>query len=206
MGISNYELMRDKMEKKFLDFDQEKMIEKYALKHDGDYLYLNFIGREYRIGRKSGRVELTDDHFVTAVHAGYNDAMTIFDVLSRTEEESCLSGRFVSLNGLKGTVHAAAGGELFTSAAKSFEHRVEQLSAACEALGGSREGVGDVSARIQLFDFLPVILQFWDSDDEFPPTLKIMWDENILSCMHFETTFFAAGHLLERLRDIMGQI
>ena len=47
---------------------------------------------------------------------------------------------------------------------------------ACERLGGSPGKVGDVSYTIPLFDFFPVMLQFWDGDDEFGPVLKIMWD------------------------------
>ena len=32
-----------------------------------------------------------------------------------------------------------------------------------------------------------------------------MWDENILSYMHYETTWFAAAHLWERLAGLMEQ-
>lgn len=45
---------------------------------------------------------------------------------------------------------------------------------------------------------MPVVLQFWDADDEFDAALKIMWDTNTLDFMHFETTFYAANHLLQR--------
>ena len=46
-----------------------------------------------------------------------------------------------------------------------------------------------------------MILQFWDADEEFEAVLKIMWDENILDYMHYETTYFAASHLLSRLKE-----
>ena len=44
----------------FLKYDQDKLIKKYGLKNDEDYLYLKYIGTEYRmelsnIGRKNGR-------------------------------------------------------------------------------------------------------------------------------------------------------
>ena len=64
--------------------------------------------------------------------------------------------------------------------------------------------MGDVSYKIPLFDFLPVILQFWDADEEFDSVLKFMWNENILDYMHYETTFFAASHLLSRLTELAG--
>lgn len=206
MKTSNYDRMRDQMETEFLHYDQEKMIRKYELEHDRSYLYLTFVGRRCRINRSSGRVEWTEDHFVHAVHADYNISMTIFDVLCYAKDDCCLSGRFVPVSQLKGTIQSASpGNTMFDSVAKKFDHRSEQLSRACELLGGQKENVGDVSYRIPLFDFLPVILQFWNSDEEFPPVLKLMWDENILSYMHFETTFFAAGHLWERLEGMIEQ-
>lgn len=206
MKTSNYDQMRDRMETEFLNYDQEKMIRKYGLVHDGAYLYLTFVGRNCRISRDSGRVEWTEDDFRHAVHADYNVSMTIFDVLCYAGEDCCLSGRFMPVSQLKGTVQSATPGkDLFAGTAKKFDRCAGQLARACELLGGQKETVGDVSYRIPLFDFLPVILQFWESDEEFPPVLKLMWDENILSYMHFETTFFAAGHLLERLLEVMDR-
>ena len=228
MKASNYDLMRDQMETEFLNYDQEKMIRKYGLAHDDKYLYLTFVGRKCRIGRNSGRVEWTEDDFCHAVHADYNISMTIFDVLCYAKDDCCLSGRFMPVNQLKGTVQSASPGkDMFGGTAKKFDGHTGRLARACELLGGQKERVGDVSYRIPLFrwypakcadarrnlrdsvscqtDSLPVILQFWESDEEFPPVLKLMWDENILSYMHFETTFFAAGHLLERLNGLMGE-
>lgn len=206
MRESNYDRMRDQMEREFLKYDQERMIARYGLAYDSSYLYLNFVGRTYRVGRDNGRVEWSPDGLLTAVHAGYNETMTIFDVLCYAKDGCGLSGRFVPVNQLKGTVQASTAGEpLFRRAAKVFEHRTGLLSASCELLGGKCEPVGDVSYRLPIFDFLPVVLQFWDSDEEFEPVLKLMWDENILSYMHYETTWFAASHLWERLAELMEQ-
>ena len=54
-----------------------------------------------------------------------------------------------------------------------------------------------------MFDFLPVTLQFWDADDEFDAVLKIMWDRRTLDFMRYETTYYAAGRLLERLEELI---
>lgn len=54
-----------------------------------------------------------------------------------------------------------------------------------------------------MFEFLPIVLQYWDSDEEFPPMLKIMWDKNIINYMHYETTYFAASHLLKRIQELV---
>ena len=63
---------------------------------------------------------------------------------------------------------------------------------------------GDVTYRIPVTPFFPVLLQFWESDEEFPPQLQLMWDRNADSFLHFETTFFLQGDLLERLKKAMA--
>jgi hypothetical protein len=50
-----------------------------------------------------------------------------------------------------------------------------------------------------------VLLQFWEGDEEFPPKLLILWDRNTDQFMHFETTFYLQGDLLDRLRRIMEE-
>ena len=44
-ATSNYDRMRDAMEREFLRYDQARMIDKFSLAHDPSYLYLNFVGR-----------------------------------------------------------------------------------------------------------------------------------------------------------------
>ena len=49
-----------------------------------------------------------------------------------------------------------------------------------------------------------MILRFWESDDEFPASLQILVDKNILDFMHYETLMFAMSHVLRRLKEEMG--
>lgn len=206
MGKSNYDAMRDAMEPEFLKYDQDRMINRFGLIHDREYLYIRFVGTKYRVNRFSGRVEACLQSEEGYLHADYNVSMTIFDVLCRAESGCCLSGRYVPVNSLKNVVQSASlGSGLFEKEGKFFTNKRELLREACEKLGGVPWGNGDVSYEIPLFDFLPVVLQFWDADDEFDAVLKVMWDENILTYMHYETTYFAAAHLLSRLMTLCGQ-
>lgn len=202
---SNYEQMRDRMRVEFLKYDQEKMIQKYSLKFDGEYLYLDFVGRLYRVNRRNGIVEWSEDHFSTVAEGDYNESMTIYDVLCYAREDCSLSGRYCSLNMLKGTVRSAApGGNLFQKSADAFCGKTRELEAACISLGEKTEWKGDVAVKMYPFTFLPVILQYWDGDDEFPASLKFMFDEHILEYMHYETIFFMISHILKRIKEIMG--
>ena len=199
---SNYDVARDRAEEAFPRYDQEAMIEKFRLAHDGDYIYVRFTSRDYRIDRRTGRVERLPE----AVHAGFNEVMTILDVLCESKPGARLSGEFVRVNDLDGiTKTAYLGGNLFDGSAQAFAHRTEALRVACQRLGGTPGTVGDVSYTLPLFDFFPVMLQFWDGDEEFAPVLKLMWDRKTLDFMRYETTYYAAGRLLERLREEMEE-
>ena len=199
---SNYELTRDRVEGDFVKYDQHGMIEKFRLEHDEAYIFLRFLSCAYRVDRKTGRVERMDAD--GPVHAGFNETLTIFDVLCESKPDCRLSGEFVRVNDLAGIAKTAyLGGNLFDGSARAFTHRTEALKAACEKLGGIPGRVGDVSYQIPMFDFLPVTLQFWDADDEFDAVLKIMWDRRTLDFMRYETTYYAAGRLLERLEELI---
>lgn len=203
---SNYDLMRDQMARKILSCDLEPAIRRFSLRTDADFLYVPFLGRIYRMPFATGLPECSDDGFQTARVASYDEAMTIYDILGYAKPDCRLSGRFVAVNALPGVVQSASsGGDLFSQSAKRFDGRAGALRAACEALGGAPFGVGDVAYRLPLFDFLPVVFQFWESDDEFPPSIRFLWDANVLDFLHYETTFFAAGALLGRLDALCGR-
>ena len=203
MTISNYDITKAETARLFLRYDQQTMIDRYALAHDADYLYLPMLGRMHRICRATGLVEWSEDGFITAVEADFNAAMTIYDVLCYARSGAGLSGRFVRVNSLPGIVAASRVGESISDdTAAFFDSRPAALRRACEMLGGTPMGKGDVSFRLKLFPFLPVLLQFWHSDEDFPADLQLLWDANTLDFLHYETVWYAAGYIRQRLRTM----
>lgn len=200
--ISNYDITRNKMEQAFVRYDQQAMIDKFHLRHTPEHLFITFIGENYRIDRLTGKVDRCATDGAACVHAGFNESMTIFDVLCCSKPGCRLSGEYATVTNLPGIANISApGAGTYAETARIFTNRCDALRQACRRLNGVEQKTGDVSYLIPLFDFMPVILQFWDADDEFDAVLKIMWDKNTLDFMHFETTFYAAGHLMKRLED-----
>jgi hypothetical protein len=197
---SNYEIMKNQMSSEFIKYDQNKMIKKFSLPYDEQYIYIRFVEREYRISRLAGVVTWSEDNFETENEADYNEAMTIYDVLCYSKENCTLAGTFCPTNMLKGTVQRN-NGSFFQQSANEFSGKTELLSKAVEKIGQKTNLKGDVSAKIQAFDFLPIIIQYWDADEEFPAVLKFMVDENILDFMHFETVMFMLSHVLHRIKE-----
>ena len=206
MKQNNYEQMRNQMRGHFLSYDQGEMLRKFSLKSDEDYLYIRFCGRDYRIGRGSGIVEWSLDQFKDCMEADYDESMTIYDILCCSRPDCCLSGEFSPSSSLKGTVYTGqnAGSSIISPrTANYFNDNANWLAQACLALGGVPEGIGDVAYRIPLFNFLPVRFSFWQADEDFPPEIRLLWDTNVLSFMHYETLWFAAGHMLRWMEDWM---
>lgn len=203
---SNYDLQVDIGRRIFLEYDQSLLIRKFALDADELWIYLTYMNTPYRISRASGQIdELTESTWTEC--RNYSTVMTIYDLLCYHKGDTapalyhqwCTVGTFV-VTGVTDT------GTFTSKAAALFDGHLEELKAACMKLGGTMEkrmASADVTCKIPVTAFFPVLLQFWESDDEFPPKLQLMWDRNANSFLHFETTFFLQGDLLERLKNLM---
>lgn len=203
--ISNYEITKRRVQKDFLKYDQEKMMQKFSLKADENYLYITFIGHSYRICRKSGYLEWSEDNFVTCVEGDFNEALTIYDLLCDSKENCHAANDFINLNSLS-TLQSSSkklGDGLFHGEDKIFDHKDRLFGKVCEKLGGIKAGKGDVAYELPLFDFLPCRIQFWNSDDEFDAQLQIFVDKNVLKFIRYETVWYAVSHLMKRLTEEM---
>jgi hypothetical protein len=201
--ISNYEITKYRVQGDFLKYDQEKMIEKFSLKSDEQYLYINFIGHLYRINRQTALLEWSEDGFVTCVEGDFNEALTIYDLLCDSKENCKASGEYVNLQSLSALQSSSKklGDGLFHGKDKVFDHKEELLSEICEKLGGKRAGKGDVAYEIPWFDYISCRIQFWNSDEDFDAQMQIFMDKNILDFIRYETVWYAVGHLMRRLTE-----
>ena len=180
-------------------------MQKFSLKADENYLYITFIGHSYRICRKSGYLEWSEDNFVTCVEGDFNEALTIYDLLCDSKENCHAANDFINLNSLS-TLQSSSkklGDGLFHGEDKIFDHKEELFGNVCEKLGGIKAGKGDVAYELPLFDFLPCRIQFWNSDDEFDAQLQIFMDKNVLKFIRYETVWYAVSHLMKRLTEEM---
>ena len=199
----NYIIARDRTRAVFPTYDLEKIVEKFALDADGDFLYTRFFDLPFRVGRRDGVVAQLEDGQWT--ESGFDASMTLYDILCDSKPHCRASGRFANVWNQKNVSPAPDGG-LFQSRADALAGRTALLAAACERMGGEKAGAGDVSYNLPVFQNLKLRLSFWDADDEFPASLSLLWDEYVLDFMRYETTFYAAGYLLDRLNGWMNRI
>lgn len=199
--MSNYEKQAYMARELFLNYRQETMIEKFQLRNDEEYLYIELLDGKYRISRKSGAVEAQGRESY-AVCLDYQAVMTLYDVLCRSEKRPYLSGEWCPLASLQATGSSPSADRFTARYAAEFSGKAAELEAACRRLGGEKQSVpasADVCYKIWLFPFFPAVFQFWDGDEEFAPKIMILWDRKSLDFMHFETLYYAMMILMERL-------
>ncbi len=205
----NYAVSADNARLLFLKEDQEKLIKKFNLKTDNKFLYLRFLDLTYRIERESGKLQMSCDGASFSDEPDYNAALSIFDYLCWSRDDRRLSGQWVSLQSLGYSFHSSSleGKDgWFSKWENIFSGSLEKLEGALKALNGEKMPGGDVGYVLSLFDELPIYLQFWDCDEEFPPKLFFLWDSNTLQYIHYETTFYVLNMLLDRIGELFDSL
>ena len=200
--MNNYERSRDRAQNYFLGFDQQSIIDAWNLASDEDWLYLNFLRFPYRIHRKTGSVIRCRD----LSSAGFEETLSIFDLLCHQGSGKTVSGSFAPVNSLKNAPRTGGVGTDFnTKTAAFFDQDPEAFARACRSLGGEPVSMGDLGFRFRVFGDLDVILKFYHADEDFPASLTLLWDQETLAFVYYETVFYIAGFLLSSIREEMKQ-
>ena len=199
---SNYDLQVDIAKQIFMEYDHQRLIRKFGLEADEAWIYLTYLNTPCRISRENGGVEeFMDDGWREC--RSYDTVMTIYDILCyhKGDVAPMLSGQWCTVGNfiVTGITQADSFARKY---AKVFDGHLAQVKTACERMGGEiqpRMAGADLTCRFWATPFFPVLLQFWEGDEDFPPKLMLLWDSNTPSFLHFETTFYLQGDLLERL-------
>lgn len=185
----------------FLQYDHEKLIRKLKLSHNSEFLFTDMLGKAYRINRSTGRIQRLDDLW-RDVHS-YNEIMTLLDLVCDSREDRFLTLRWQSMESFGLMFHR----NLLENKSDPFADKIqacpENFSVACNYLGAQPGPGGDLSFAIELFDGLRIAVQFWEGDEEFPPQVRFLWDENARMYLKYETMFFAIGMLKSRIVELM---
>ena len=191
MVQDNYQLQALQAKQIFLSYDQDAVIRKCRLDCDETYLYCRFFSQLYRISRKTGDMaRKVGDIWVPADSHG--EVMTILDLICDSDDSRSSTGH---------QFHQDLNEDQKNPRAALFQQDPEGLRQACEALGGVPFRPGDVAYAIPVFEDLKVVLQFFLGDEEFAPRIRYLWDENALQYLKYETMYYAAGVLMERITE-----
>ena len=200
--MNNYQIQVMQAKKRFLTYDQQELIARCGLRFDADFLYLTMLSEPYRIRRCTGDMERFH-HGSWVDGNSFNEVMTILDWLCDSRIDRCITGRWINVVTHGHYFHGNLQDDVNDPYARLFDQNPEDFAAACEILKGEKLPGADIGYAIELIDGLRVFVQLWHGDDEFPPSLRCLWDENTNRYLRYETTWFAAGLLMERIKENM---
>ncbi|MGN0361769.1 MAG: DUF3786 domain-containing protein [Bilifractor sp.] len=161
---------------RFLKFDQEKILRIFGLRHDEETMEIGFLGRTYTIMRKTGQM------YCEGREADSDEMASVYELLTRSPLKPQPVGTWKTIAQLcDNTTDTSL--TRYVGYLKPFEEKPELLARACERLGGRKAERGDVSYIIPVFEGIDCWFQYWEKDDEFPPSVEFLWDSSIT--LHF---------------------
>lgn len=204
MPQDNYALMADHTRRLFLTYDQSAIRSSIPLTADEEFFFLPVLDRTCRIDRKTGHIFWSAADGTWQVSTLPNDSISIFDYLCDAKPDRRLTGIYRPVSGFGHMFHTGLTENGPPSPLERYiDTHPQQFRSACEALGGRPYPRGDIGYTVPLFPDLPVLLQFWHSDEDFPPQLRPFWDSAALSWIRYETMYYAWGLILNRLKYLM---
>ena len=194
----NYAIQVANAQKYFLNYDQEKLIKKFSLHTDDDYLFVILFRMLYRINRHTGEFEMYRGSWHPCNTFGV--VMTVLDILCDSKDDRWLTGRWVSTQQFGKFFHTALLELEEDPLAESFDKAPGSFAKACKALGGHPIVGGDEAYAVEVMDGLEIGIFFWYGDDEFPAQLRFFWDENAPMYLKYETMHYTLGYLRQLLK------
>lgn len=200
--VDNYQIQAQQAKKLFLTYDQQELIRRCRLQFDEDYFYTTMLSDAYRIDRRTGDMQRKKNGGWVSGNS-FGEVMTVLDWLCDSRPDRYITGRWINVVSHGHYFHSNLQEDAGDPDAELFDKNPDIFAKACKAMGGEKMSGADIGYAIELLDGLRVLVQLWHGDEEFPPRLRFLWDENTSKYLRYETTWFAVGLLKERIRENM---
>ena len=139
--------------------------------------------------------------------ANFSQTLSIYDYICRENPPYQPSGRLVHVNSLRNAAKSSPNDTAYhQKRADYYQNHLPALEQAVGEIGAAPFPQGDVACMFSVFDGFNAVFQFWEGDEEFPPSVRFLWDENTPDCLKYETTYYVMGCFLDRLDTIIADI
>ena len=143
----NYAIQTRQAQDRFLTYDQQKLIDKFRMRHDEAYLYLPMLSQLYRISRSTGDMDRqTPEGWKSANTHG--EVMTLLDLICDSRKDRFVSGKWKDMGAFGLLFHRSLLENPRDPWADRFEADPEGFRKACLALGGEPFPNGDIAYAI----------------------------------------------------------
>lgn len=195
---SNYEKQSEDWRQKFLTMDQEDICRRLPeIRKTREKLLLWHYGREFAVDRGDGTIQCISDEETVNVMPRLN----IYTLFWYAGKDAVQTGRWVPFRELKDAspfTKAFQQGILEPLAA-TFSGQEALLETAVKKLQGER--ISASGFQLLAFSCIPVRLNFWDADDEFPAQANLLFDSSATDFEHVESIVTIATEALYQLAD-----
>jgi hypothetical protein len=196
--MNNYDKMLADALQRFTTYDRAALARRPGVEGGEEVLSTCFLGEHVLLNPERGAIT------VGGRPAGFGEALSILDWLCDGRLDAQASGTYCTVSSLPGVLVSGSGLTMNGSALAAKIHETpEKFCDACRLMGGKAVSMGDIGYCLPIFPGVCVCLKFYFGDEEFAPQLTFLWDQNILQFVRYETVYYIAGCLLQRLRRLM---
>lgn len=199
----HYEELYEKWRGIYLAMDRAELKERFHLRADSGAHYITYYEQEYRLDQQDGSLTFSCD---PGRRAPFNTAMSIYTLFYYAKPDASVCGQFVPFREVKRAApfDPAFQRTIVAPFCKRFNDHTGLLRRSCEILGGRPVKRGDVGYVIHAFEWMPVMMIFWDGDDEFDAQATLLFDANITDFIHEESVVLIGADLVRRLSEEAG--
>lgn len=191
------EIQWEMVTNRFLSYDQEQIIRIFDLDHDEENLYIDFMGRRYRIGRKTGLM------FDGDRQASLDETVSVYELLTNSDHKPFLTGKWESIASLcTNTTDTSLG--RYIDYLKPFNEDAELMQKTLLEMGAVPASKGDVSAILTIYPNIPVWIQYWVADDEFPASVQFLFDGGIADHYRWSLLWNLMTMITDRMLETAG--
>ena len=180
-ATSNYALQLEQWRARFLGMDAAEICRRLPdIERADGALKLRHFGRRFRIELSDGRIRADAD----AEPVDMTPQLNIYTLLWYAKPGARLTGDWQPFKRLRGASpfeRAFQAGTL-EPLAQMFSGREGALEAAVAKLRGQR--ISESGFALRAFECIPVRLNFWDADDEFPAQANLLFDSSAPDFIH----------------------
>ena len=82
---------------------------------------------------------------------------------------------------------------------RTYQNDIAAFGRRCSMLRGEAVEMGDIAFRFQITERLPVVVLYWQGDDDFPPEARSLFDRSICRCLALDVVFALAVEICARI-------
>ena len=82
---------------------------------------------------------------------------------------------------------------------RAYQNDIAAFGRRCRALRGEAVKMGDAAFRFQMTGRLPVVVLYWQGDEDFPPEARMLFDRSICRFLALDVVFALAVEICARI-------